>query len=156
MGKTVYTVVGQSTTRPEGLPEGLSVEATTSVFHREFAGFLIEDSGLYPGSLFLYQEGSATYRHLKPGAVKELRDVLTEWLNESTPSRRIIHDATDSGYSNWRWYEIAPDNFIYDLSADLARVEAERYSKGESQKGTVSFDYIESEYGIRNVVSWEV
>lgn len=156
MGKTVYTVTGQTNIRPEGLPEGLSVQSVTTPFRKELPGFLVEDSALKPGGAFVYQETMGADRHMARKDVIALRDALSEWLNESVTILRVIHDASDSVGSNWRWFEIAPDKFIYDLSADSARRQAEQHREGTITKDLITFDRIKADYGIRSIVSWEV
>ncbi len=156
MGKTVYTVVGQSAIRPEGLPEGLSVEASTSQFRKQVSGFLVEDSVITPGNAFVYQEASGLDRHITRADVVALCVVLTEWLNESVTVLRVVHDGSDSSSSNWRWYEIDTDKFVYHLSEDSARREAKQHREGTYTKDSLTFDQIKSDYGVRSIVSWEV
>lgn len=154
MGKTVYTVVGQTTIRPEGLPEGLSVEATTSEFRKEVSGFLVEDSVVTPGNAFIYQELTGASRHITRADVVALRDVLTEWLDESVPALRVIHDSTDGIDSNWRWYEIQPDKFAYYRTEDDARRETK--SGANSNRDTMTYAEVEKDFGIRTVTTWKV
>lgn len=154
MGKTVYTVVGQTSIRPEGLPEGLSVEATTSEFRKEVSGFLVEDSVVTPGNAFIYQELTGASRHITRADVVALRDVLTEWLNDSVPSLRVIHDSTDSAGSTWRWYEIAPDKFVYYRLEDDARSETK--SGANSDRDGLTYEQVKNDYNIRTVSAWKV
>lgn len=154
MGKTVYTVVGQTNIRPEGLPEGLSVEVTTSTFRKDLPGFLVEDSTLKPGKLFVYQEVTGTDRHMSRTDVTTLRDALSEWLDETKTVLRVVHDANDSERSNWRWYEVEPDKFIYYFSEFDARGEV--MSGGVVGREGLSYNEVENDYGIRTVTTWEV
>lgn len=156
MAKTEYTIKGKSTMRPEGLPEGFEVVEEKIPFRKEVSGFLVEDSGITPGNAFVYQYPTGSGRHITRADVAALRDALTEWLNESVSVLRVVHDASDSISSNWRWFEIAPDKFVYDLSEDSARRQAQQHREGTLSKDLITFDQIKSDYGVRSVVSWEV
>lgn len=155
MAKTVYTVQGSSTIKPVGLPEGFEVETNTAVFDREVSGFTLSDSAYQENSLFVQQDAMAL-RHLNRDEVTALRDALSEWLSESVSVLRVVHDANDSVSSEWRWYEIDTDKFIYHVSVDRARRDAKRYRQGTFAKDLTTFDRIKSDYGVRSVVSWEV
>lgn len=155
MAKTEYTIKGTSTTRPEGLPEGFELVETPIIFDKETEGFQLTDSAHYEDRLFIKQDPDHG-RHFSRNAVIELRDALSEWLDESAVSLRVIHDARDSVSSEWRWYEIDTDKFIYHVSVDRARRDAKRYREGTFAKDWITFDQIKSDYGVRSVVFWEV
>lgn len=156
MAKTEYTIKGKSTTRPEGLPEGFEVVEEKTPFRKEVSGFRIEDSVLHGRDVFVYQETVGNGRHLTRTEATALRDALTEWLNESVTVLRVVHDASDSISSEWRWYEIDTNKFVYHMSVDSARREAKQYREGTLTKDTTTFDQIKSDYGVRSIVSWEV
>lgn len=155
MAKTEYTIKGTSTTRPEGLPEGFEIVETPIIFDKETEGFQLTDSAHYEERLFIKQDPDHG-RHFSRNAVIALRDALSEWLDESAVSLRVIHDASDSAGSSWRWYEIDTDQFAYHLAEDAARREAYQHREGKPTKGTLTFDQIKSDYGIRSIVSWKV
>lgn len=155
MAKTVYTIQGSSTVKPEGLPEGFEVKTGTILFDREVSGFTLSDSAYQENSLFVRHDSLAN-RHLTQAEVTALRDALSEWLSESVSVLRVVHDASDTVSSEWRWYEIDTDKFIYHVSVDTARREAKQYREGTLTKDSITFDQIKSDYGVRSVVSWEV
>lgn len=155
MAKTEYTIKGTSTTRPEGLPEGFEVVETPIIFDKETEGFQLTDSAHYEDRLFIKQDTNRG-RHFSRNAVIALRDALSEWLDESAVSLRVIHDASDSSGSSWRWYEIDTDKFVYHLTEDTARREAKQHREGNLVNDGLTFDQIKSDYGVRSIVSWEV
>jgi hypothetical protein len=154
MGYTKYTITGQSNRRPENLPDGFEVVAEPVVFSKETPGFALADSAYRDGQLFINQQGSYG-RHFSAEDVRALRDALTEWLSQ-TCAMRVVHDENDSATSSWRWYEIKPNKFVYDLSEQNARRDAERFKDGRPTTDLLSFEEIEERYGIRTVTTWEV
>lgn len=154
MAKFKYTVTGESDIHPGNLPEGFTVKTQKVTFNRNVDGFELADSAYEEGHLFVNHD-PASGRHLSRDRVRDLRNALTEWLNESDP-RRIIHDKNDGPTSIWRWYEIRPNKFVYELSEDHGKRELERYSDGRSTEDLLSFEDIKERFGVRTVIRWEV
>lgn len=153
MGKTFYTIQGSSTIKPEDLPDGFTVSVEVTRFDKEVSGFTISDSAYQTDSLFV-RHNDVSSRHLTRDQVTALRDALTDWLNDSVPVLRVIHDLGDSIHSTWRWYEIAPDKFVYYRSEDDARSETK--SGANSDRDGLTYEQVKNDYNIRTVSAWKV
>lgn len=153
MGKAIYTIQGSSTVKPVDLPDGFTVSVEVARFDKEVSGFTISDSAHQTDSLFI-RHNDVTSRHVTREQVTALRDALTEWLDESVPTLRVIHDSGDSANSIWRWYEIEPEKFIYYRSEDDARSETK--SGANSGRDGLTYEQIKNDYSIRTVTTWKV
>src|SRR6185503_7585590 len=138
--KTTYSVNGSSSTRPEGLPEGLQV---------------VEDSKTFPTLTVVSNGGRTCTFEEKPGIVRntgwvrvdfegtmrsfKIEDArkIGEWLIEVADSykQELREYTTSSGV----WYEIEPEWFVTARS----RAAAVRISEGEYRSG-FGYDSFES------------
>jgi hypothetical protein len=116
----IYTITGQSTTKPSDLPEGFTVEETETEFRRQFSNgpharqllikettlrgvdFDIEDCGLYIGGV-----------NLDTAQTAKLRDALTEYLDDGEFVGRVFVDEDED-----EWHEQSPDAFDLWQSSD--------------------------------------
>lgn len=162
--ETHYKVSGTVTTKPGPLPHGLKVEevtvdveTTAKVCSKygtnfEFKSYLPEVSGV--GKEFVLRM-STDLPSIKPNMgdklfsreeIVSLRDQLTALLDETGPALRVFKDRGGSWTS--RWWEVAPDKFMYAST----RESAERhYAKYPSDAW--SFAKVDRDYGPLTLVS---
>jgi hypothetical protein len=154
----VYIVEGQSDTKPEGLPPGLTVKeqdgpkggTSTSLYGTTFrvrehtdANHLRLDIKSEPDR---YGDRSIdTVKLFSFDEARNLRDHINEVLGDSGYALRTVIDESDD-----KWFEVCPDNFLYD---DTRREAESRWVAGgrKSDYGTSLKDII-SGCGIKNIV----
>jgi hypothetical protein len=144
--KTEYKVSGTLKTKPESLPEGLTVTEVKTTLREKLTGAFgevlrVEESITYPEGVYIGCEGS-TGVHLTHENTKALREHLDTLLG----GLRIVHDGADSVNSVFRWVEVEPNKFAYLYGDEKVPDKATSNMK--------SFEYIVDNYGTPRSVTF--
>lgn len=146
--KIEYKVSGTLKTKPEGLPDGLTITEVKTNLREKIPGaygkaLRVEESITYPDGVFVGTDGE-TGVHLTKENTEILRGHLNTILGTST--LRVVHDGADSSTSRYRWYEIAPDKFTYAYTTEGLPTEADSSMR--------SYDWLVASYGTPRSVTF--
>lgn len=156
----VYSVVGQSNTKPTGLPKGLTVKeedrakggTATSLYGTIFT--VTDYSSLCDGETVSVDiKSKPNYRGVTEidtnklfsfEEARNLRDALNDVLGDGEPYQ--LRTITDDSGDNW--YEVSPDNFVFNDSRHAAE---SRWKAGGSRTDCGrSWADVNRIYGVRS------
>jgi hypothetical protein len=145
MSRKTYTVTGSSSVEPTNLPDGFSVQTTEEYLKGRVGSVYVSEQQ----NGYTYVSVGGTGTTLDRAELGNLRDLFNRVLNQPG-LMRAVQDMNDPVTDTWRWFEMAPDHFVYAVNRESA---TRRY--GQQANVAISLDRIKDEYGgIRNI-EWE-
>lgn len=148
MAEYVYTIAGKSKEKPENLPEGFTVVEDRELV-KQGIGLVYVSENLNPNFPLYLSVDERGLTMSRSDAVL-LRDTLNRIIDDPT-KMRVVQDMDDHDTNTWRWFEVAPDQFVYARNRPSAM---DRYQT-HSNVG-MSLKCIKEEYGGIRTTEWEV